>query len=189
MTVVGLARWAVAWMLLAAAVTAGAATLRFEYGEVNGIDTNGPPFPTLAAVRTSPPASVPTGERVTAAKVSGFWGTIDYPDSTAPVDVFVDGILVAQCRTYNPCWKDDNSGQLSWIHTFTEAELAHLSTSNPKLTVTQIEKGVVRLGLSTLVLETGPAPPVPTLSPPALIALLAAVAAAGAIALRRSPRG
>jgi hypothetical protein len=189
MTVVSLARWAVAWMLLAAGVTAGAATLRFEYGEINGTFTSGPQFPTLAAVRTSPPPSVPTGERLVSAKVSGFWGTIDYPDSTAPVDVFVDGVLVAQCRTYNPCWKDDNSGQLSWTHTFTADELAHLSMANPKLTVTQIEKGVVRLGLSTLVLETGPPPQVPALSPLALVALLAAVAAAGAVALRRSPRG
>jgi hypothetical protein len=190
MRAVGLARWVAMCVLLpVASLAATATTLRLEFGEVNGTLSEGPQFGTLTAARTSPPVTIPVDERVSSAKISGNWGTIDYPDSTAPVDVFLDDVLVAQCLASNPCWKDDNSGQLAWSHTLTPAELSRIDTVNPQLTAVQRERGTVRLGLSTLVMETVPAPQIPTLSPFGLLMLLAATAAAGAFALRRFPRG
>lgn len=195
MRLVGLAAWVLGCATLVAAGLAAATTVQLEFAEVNGEVVSAPPFPTLNIPQTTPPVAIPGGERVVAASISGYWGTIDYRDSTAPVDVFLDGILVAQCVAPDPCWVDDGSGQMPWNHLFTADELPLLKPGNPKLTVVQKDKTRVRLGKSTLVMETAPAqvvanpaPAVPTLSPLGLLALLAATAAAGAFALRRHPR-
>jgi len=173
---------------LLAATLAVAATLQLEFAEVNGQPVSAPPFPTLNVPQVTPPAAIPAGERVVAARVWGWWGTFDYPDSTAPVDVFLDGILVAQCKAFDPCWTDDRSGRIEWSRVLTPEELLRLRP-NPQLTVVQQEQLTVRLGASTLIMETAPPPAVPTLAPAGLFALLAAMAAAGAYVLRRSPPG
>ena len=189
MRLVGLARWAVGCVVLLAAMLAGAATIQIEFAEVNGPPVSEPPFPTLTAAPVTPPIAIPTGERVVAARISGKWGTFEWPDGTAPVDVFLDGILVAQCEAFEPCWWDDVVGRIEWSHVLTAAELARLQPANPQLTVVQKDQIRVRLGTSKLVMETAPLPAVPTLSPAGLLALLAAMAATGAFLLRRLPRG
>ena len=175
--------------MLLAATLAAAATIRLEFAEVNGQAVSVAPFPTLNVPQITPPAAIPAGERVVAARVWGWWGTFDYPDSTAPVDVFLDGILVAQCKALDPCWADDRSGRIEWSHVLTPEELARLQPLNPQLSVVQKDPLTVRLGASTLIMETAPPPAVPTLAPAGLLALLAAMGAAGAYVLRRSPRG
>ena len=57
------------------------------------------------------------------------------------------------------------------------------------MTAVQTSDLRIRLGASTLVIETVPLTIVPTLSPFGLLALLAAMAVAGMLALRRYPRG
>lgn len=188
MRVVGVARWAVGCIVLFAAGLAVAATaIQIDFAEVNGPSVSVPPFPALNVAQVTPPVSLPAGERIASATISGYWGSVDYPFSTAPVDVFLDGVLVAQCLPSDPC-AVDASGQRGWSHTFTAGELLQLQPENPAFTVAQKDKFRVRLGASTLILETAPVQVVPTLSPLGLVALLAAMAAAGAFVLRRFPR-
>lgn len=188
MRIAGLARWAMGFVALFAASFAAAATaIQIDFAEVNGPSVSVPPFPTLNVAQVTPPVSLPANERIASATISGYWGSVDYPFSTAPVDVFLDGVLVAQCLASDPCTVDE-SGQRAWSHTFTAAELLQLQPENPQLTASQKDKFRVRLGASTLVLETAPVPTVPTLSPLGLLALLAAMAAASAFALRRVRR-
>ncbi len=189
MRLVSLASWAAGSVALLAATLAAAATLQLEFAEVNGQAVAAAPFPTLNVPQITPPVTVPADERVVSARVWGWWGTFDYPDSTAPVDVFLDGILVAQCKAFDPCWTDDRSGRIEWSHVLTPDELLRLRPWNPQLTVVQKDQLTVRLGASTLIMETAPPPAVPTLAPAGLLALLAAMAAAGAYVLRRSPPG
>lgn len=189
MRLVGLARWVAGCVVLLAATLTAATTVRLEFAEVNGQAISAPPFPTLNVPQVTPPAAIPSDERVVAARIWGWWGTFDYPDSTAPVEVYLDGILVAQCKAFDPCWADDRSGRIEWSRVLTPDELIRLRPANPQLTVVQKEPLTVRLGASTLIIETAPPPAVPTLAPAGLLALLAAMAAAGASALRRSPRG
>jgi len=189
MRLVGLARWATGCVVLLVATLATAATIQLEFAEVNGAAVTAAPFPTLNVPQVTPPIQIPPGERVVSARIEGLWGTIDYRDSTAPVDVFLDGILVAQCKKFDPCWADDGSGRVEWSHVLTSAERSQLQAANPQLTVVQTDELTVRLGATTLIMETAPPPAVPTLSPAGLLALLVALAAGGAFLLRRSPRG
>jgi len=189
MRLVGLARWTVGCVVLLAATLAAAATIQVEFAEVNGQPVSAPPFATLNVPQTTSSGVVPPGEQVVSARIWGWWGTFDYADSTAPADVFLDGILVAQCKKFDPCWADDGSGRVEWSHVLTSAERSQLQAANPQLTVVQTDELTVRLGATTLIMETAPPPAVPTLSPAGLLALLVALAAGGAFLLRRSPRG
>lgn len=183
-----LVRWAIGAVAAAAAGVAVAGSLSVGFPPLNGAVVLGsyPQQPVTVATQTF---TIPPGEHVVAATISGYWGTAEYPNSTAPVDVYLDGILVAQCVLGQTC-SADSSGLTPWSRNMTAAELLHFDDGSATLTVVQTDNTRVRLGASTLTIQTGPivVPGVPALSPSALLAVLAAVAAAGGLALRRVPR-
>jgi hypothetical protein len=132
--------------------------------------------------------SVPAGERVVAATISGFWGTSLVPDGTAGVDVRVDGILVAQCvKPSADCWQSA-AQQRPWSYTFSATELVAFNDGVASMTAVQTSDISVRLGTSTLIIETGPLPAVPALSTLGLLALIAGLAGAGVFLVRRATR-
>ena len=129
--------------------------------------------------------TIPAKERVASARISGFWGSTDVPASTAGVDLLLDGILVAQCVKPSPdCWVDATS-QRPWSYTFAKKDLAKLADGSATLTAVQTSEISVRVGVSTLVIETEPADRIPTLSALPLLALAAGLALAGGLAARR----
>jgi hypothetical protein len=179
---------------LLAACSADAATFLRTFPELDGPPSSAqdpfPPQPSLNVGTVTFP--VPVGERVIAATVSGYWGTSTIPEEgTAGVNVLVDGILVAKCVKPSPgCW-GNSSGQRPWNYIFAASELAALNDGVATMTAVQTSDITVRLGTSTLIVETGPVPPVPpvptvpALSALGLLALVAGMAAAGVFLVRR----
>ena len=171
------------------AIEASAGSLLLTFPE----PTNPPavtigPFPQPPLTVGSVNFTVPHGERVVAAVVSGFWGTTSFPESTAGVDVYLDDILVAQCvKPTSGCW-EQHSGQLPWSYTLTENDLKRLADGNAKLTVVQTSDVTVRLGVTTLIIQLGPAETVPTLSTLGLMLLSAALGLAALASWRLRAR-
>jgi hypothetical protein len=199
MRTVTLTKGVAAFAVWLAATSAWAGTVVLTFPELanppsQSVQNPFPPQPPLPVGTVNFP--VPAGEQVIAAQISGFWGSSLLPEGTAGVDVFVDGVLVAQCvKPSAGCW-EPASGQRPWSYVFTESELAVLNDGVAKMTAVQTSDVTVRLGTSTLIVQTGPIPAValpvepevPTLSPLALLALIAGLAAAGAFVLRRAKR-
>lgn len=113
--------------------------------------------------------SIPAGQHVYGATISGTFGNDDVPGTTetsAPVDLYVDGgaIEVASCDdglTYSePC--DAGSSPTSWSYTFTSSDLSMLSSSfaSGSLDLSAAQNGVftVNAGSLTLDLLTTPEP-------------------------------
>lgn len=179
---------ALAWL---AACSATAATYVLTFPEL----TNPPSFSAQEPFPPQPPIfidtvtfTVPPGERVVAATISGFWGSTRIPEGTAGVDVVVDGVLVARCeKPHADCW-ERAVGQRPWSYIFAESELKVLNDGVATMTALQTSDISVQLGVSTLIVQTGPGPSVPALSTAGLLALMAALAAAGAWIVRRFPR-
>jgi len=197
MRVFNLVKWAVGGLAALATGLATAATILVSFPEFDGPPHPGDePFPLPALTVGTGTIVIPAGEQIVAATISGYWGTRQDPDSTAGVNLLLDGVPVAQCvKPSTDCWIGD-TGQRSWSHTFTAAELPPLSDGSATLTAVQTSDLRIRLGVTTLTVQTAqppaatvaPVESVPTLGPFGLLALLAALAAAGAVALRRSPR-
>ena len=188
MRIFSMVKWTVAAAAALAAGLASAATVLVAFPEVNGPPfTVSGPFPQLLNVATRT-FTVPDGERVVSASISGHWGSSGDPNSTAGVVVSIDGIEVASCAKPDPsCWTGD-SGQRPWSHVFTAEEMLTLNDGAATMSAVQTSDERVRLGVSTLIIETAPPPVVPTLSPAGLGALLTLMLGAGALLLRRRAR-
>lgn len=103
--------------------------------------------------------SVPAGQLVTGATISGFFGNT-WASSTAAQEIYADGILVATCVYDADCWNNvDNP--LPWSHTFTGSELGIFGDGSVKLEDLQTDCCVIRLGETTLVVTTAAAVPEP----------------------------
>ncbi len=197
MRMFGLLRLAFGCLAALAWGAAGASTILVAFPEFNGPRLEAGPFPAAPITVASRTFSIPPGDKVTAATISGFWGSNIDPSSTAGVDVRLDGVLVAQCvKKPRPSCYSSDALQQSWSYTLKEGELSVLNDGVATLTATQTSDISIRLGETTLVVTTGtpsverlPVPiDVPANSPAGLGALLAAMAAAGAFALRRRAR-
>jgi hypothetical protein len=196
-----LAKGVVALAVGLAAIPAWAATIVVTFPELANPPSHSAqnPFPVLQPLPVGTVTfPVPSGERVVAAQISGFWGSSLIPEGTAGVDVRVDGVLVAQCvKPASGCW-EPAAGQRPWSHEFTESELSVLNDGVADMTALQTSDITVRLGTSTLIVQTGPLPPViveptllpavPALSSLGLLALIAGLAVAGAFVVRRTTR-
>jgi hypothetical protein len=188
MRVLDVVRSSVGVVATLAASLAAAATIVVAFPEFDGAPIDSP-FPQPAITVGAQTLSIPAGDRIVSAVMSGSWGTSTKPDSTAGVTVFLNGVEVARCVKPDPgCWIGD-SGQRPWQHTFTGPELLPLNDGTATLTAVQTSEAFLRLGVSTLVVETAPLFIVPTLSSLGLLALLAAMAVAGMFAARRYQRG
>jgi hypothetical protein len=132
--------------------------------------------------------TIPRGQRIIAANITGVWGsTTNDRNGTAGVDVLVDGILIQQCVKPEVCWQDTN-GLQPWSRLFKESELHVLDDGTATMTAVQTSERTVRLGASTLFIETAPVQTVPTLATIGLFSLIAGLAATGAFLLRRASR-
>lgn len=166
---------------------AGAATIVVTFPELQNppVLSVAGPFPQLPLTIGTVNFTIPPNERVASATISGFWGSVDVPASTAGVDLVLDGIVVAQCvKPAADCWVDSSS-QRPWSYTFSKQDLPTLADGTATLTAVQTSEISVRLGASTLVIETEPADRIPTLSALPLLALAAGLALAGGLAARR----
>jgi hypothetical protein len=180
------AKWAVAVGVALASGLASAATVLVAFPEVNGQPfTVAGPFPQPPLTVATRTFAIPSGDRVVAATISGYWGSSGDPNSTAGVTVAVDGVEVAKCvKPDASCWTGD-AGQRPWTHTFTPEEMLVLNDGVATMTALQTSDERIRLGVATLIIETAPPPGVPTLSAAGLGALLTMMLAAGAVVLRR----
>jgi hypothetical protein len=179
--------WSVGLAAMMASGLASAATITLTFPQVDGPDLPfGPYSPAIVGVPQT--FTIPPGERIMAATASGKWGSTAYPYGTAGVNVYVDDVLVAKCiADQSDCYVYNAVGERSWSHQFTDNELERLSDGAVTMTQLQTTGNIVRLGASSLVIETG-VPPVPALSPAGLGALLALMLGTGALLLRRRAR-
>jgi hypothetical protein len=187
-----LVRWATFVVAAVGAGAVAAATVEVTFPEYSGAELNAGVFPaTSVIVGQKTPLGLPAGEAVVSGTISGSWGNAGAPGKgTAGVDLYLDGLLVAQCLpTDATCYCPDSAactGAVPWSRTLTSAQVAALNASGATLTATQTSPIVIRLGATQLTLTTAPVvPPVPTLSPPALVVLLLGMATMGLLAARR----
>jgi hypothetical protein len=109
--------------------------------------------------------SIPVGNRVVGATISGTFGDVNIPTS-AVADLFVDAgnINVGGCdSTSDPCFAGTSDGSLvSWSHTFSGAELSELASDfasgSLDFTAVQNSFGVLVVGTPSLDIQTVPEP-------------------------------
>lgn len=133
----------------------------------------GPPPVTPFAVGTF---NFPAGQQITAASLTGTFGN-SVSSSSAATDLFLDGLLVAQCLAGAAC---TNPGPTPFSFAFSAANLALLTDGAATLTAVQTSFGAIRLGQLSLRVETIPEP--------ATVVLLGTGLAAAAAGLRRRRR-
>jgi hypothetical protein len=156
-------------LALTALITIGlASTARADFNltlpEFDGVLEAGPyPLPPLTVGTYT--YSIPAGEVITGADISGTFGNSTVPNS-AGVDLNLDGLLVGQNVQGGPGYT--NQSPTPWSYTFTPADLALLLDGSAEFTATQTSEYVIRLGQTNLNIHTAPATP-----EPASMALLA----------------
>jgi hypothetical protein len=104
---------------------------------------------------------------IVSATVSGTFGNSQSPSSSG-VDVFFDGVMIAQCVPSTPCTQ--TPGPDAWSYAFNDPQIdLLLSDGLGLLTAVQTGPVFIRLGSLKLTLET-PSRPVPEPMPAALLA-------------------
>jgi|HubBroStandDraft_4_1064222.scaffolds.fasta_scaffold389015_2 hypothetical protein len=79
--------------------------------------------------------------------ISGTWGDTTFNNGTAGEDLYLGGVLVAQCIEFAACWQ----GPITpWSDTLTPAEIASLGTGLVDFTAAQTSVYEVNLGPTTL---------------------------------------
>lgn len=95
--------------------------------------------------------TIPTGEHVVAASIRGQFGN-SVTNSTAVQTEYLDGVAVANCADSSAfCW---TTGPEAWSYTFSWAQFGIFADNAATLVANQTDCCVVRLGESTLTLET-----------------------------------
>jgi hypothetical protein len=145
---------ALVFMMAASCLQAG--TIVLTWPEQNGPDFPGLPY-TLDAGSQS--YTIPAGETILSAVFTSSLGN-SVINSTAVMDVFVNGVLVGTCPNQAaPCWL--GGGPYPFTYNFLAGELSALAGGSADLTVTQYECCAIRLGASELTITTGSAVPEP----------------------------
>jgi hypothetical protein len=96
--------------------------------------------------------TIPTGDRLVGATISGTFGNLDQANTTALSDYFLGSVEVAACdSTANPCFSADiNAPPTAWTYTFTAAQLAALATGSANFSVVQNGPFSVQTGITEL---------------------------------------
>ncbi|MFQ5848477.1 MAG: PEP-CTERM sorting domain-containing protein, partial [Candidatus Methylomirabilales bacterium] len=114
---------------------------------------------------------IPVGENIVMATIGGTFGNL-VAETSAPVDVFLDGLQVAQCAVKALC-----SGAPPpdpWSFTFEPAHFPLLADGEAELAAIQTSGFAIRLGETTLTVETAQIPerrPAPIPEPGTLLLL------------------
>lgn len=108
---------------------------------------------------------IPAGQNILWARISGQFGN-SLVQSTAAQDLYLDGIRVAGCVYQSPtCW---GGGPEAWSYNFSASEFGALADGSANFVSDQTDCCVVRLGTTTLEIQTQP-----TVPEPSTVALLA----------------
>jgi hypothetical protein len=120
---------------------------------------------------------IPAGERIVTATLVGSFGNAT-AKNTAPVELFLDGLLVAHCSDGQSCTVSNLPQAWAYIFGLSDpADFSLLEDGSATLTALQNGGAMVRLGQTTLHIATVPEPS---------SALLAAAGLLGLVATRRS---
>jgi hypothetical protein len=110
------------------------------------------------------------GLTIVSATLEGTFGNSS-ATSTAPVDVFADDSLVAQCLSVDPCFQVGIDPD-PW--SFLYADFSDLLDGLLDLSFIQTDKSITRLGETTLTIETAAVPDeTPAVPEPSIIVLFA----------------
>ena len=124
---------------------------------------------------------IPAGHNIMWARVSGQFGN-SVVSSTAAQDLYVDGIKVATCVYRSPtCW---SGGPEQWTYNFTSSEFGALADGSANFYSDQTDCCVVRLGATTLEIQTQA-----TVPEPSTVALVASGLVGMLALVRRRQRG
>jgi len=137
--------------LTAAPASAQTRTVTASLPNYNGPVVPAGPFPSLS-IGTFTYTLLP-GETVAAAQVHGTWGNSSRPQSSAAVDLFVDGVMVAQCTVGALCWLDSPPDLVPWSFDFAPGQLSLLNDGQAVLSgqmtsSIQVYLGTLRLDLT-----------------------------------------
>lgn len=106
--------------------------------------------------------SLPPGDEIVDAVVSGTWGDGAPFDSSAPVELYLDGVLVAECVRLAACWLDDGI-LVDWSFSFADNLVPGFEAlfTDGQAVLTAVQNDVISVILSNLelVIVTRPAPP------------------------------
>lgn len=101
--------------------------------------------------------AIPSGEEIIAANISGVWGN-SLSETTSTNQVFVDNILVADTALATPL--PNSNPFVEWSFSFTDFSV--LEDGSADFIVDKIsDGGTVRLGETTLQIETAHVTPIP----------------------------
>ncbi|MGH9816363.1 MAG: PEP-CTERM sorting domain-containing protein [Candidatus Acidiferrales bacterium] len=137
------------------------------------------PFPQTAITIGTFTFFIPAGDVITSAVLTGTFGN-SVTGSTAGVDYFLNGLLVAQCIPFSsPCWT--GPGPNAWSFTFSPSQLALLGSGSATLTAIQTSQTRIQTGVTTLTVATTTVVP----EPATLIMFGSGLAAIGGMIRRR----
>lgn len=118
------------------------------------------PFPRPPVTVGTFSFSIPAGEEIVVATISGRFGN-SLSSTSAGADLYLNGWPVAQCIRFGPCY----SQGASWSYTFRWLAWPLLRHGSAVLTVVQTSEFFVRLAPTTLTIVTRPSPRWPGASP------------------------
>ncbi len=161
------------------ATTARADVFTFTLPNFNGsFVPPGLPLPAPAQTVGTFNIVIPAGQPIIAASLTGTFGNA-VNSSSAASNLFLDGILVAQCAPGAACTGGGGAaGPTPFSFAFTAANLALLADGAAVLTAVQTGPGAIRLGQLALRVETIP-------EPATVVLLGTGIAAVGASLRRR----
>lgn len=101
---------------------------------------------------------IPAGEAVHSASLTSRYGNSG-GGNTAAVDVLFQDLLVSQCTTGGSC---DDVPEEAISFNFSKVQFQYLEQKSPALRAVQTGPGTIRLGQTTLIVETRPVVPEPS---------------------------
>ncbi|MBH8560635.1 PEP-CTERM sorting domain-containing protein [Nostoc sp. CENA67] len=99
--------------------------------------------------------TIPSGEQIVSASLSGTFGNSVVSNSSG-LNLLLDGLQVAQCIRFDTCYYSATPEAFNF--TFSPADLSLLNDGSALLTAIQTSEYVIRLGSTTLTIETASVP-------------------------------
>ncbi len=142
--------WALPALLLCGVARHAQASVIFETAIVGPVSLDDPGvYPTNEALGTFS-YKMPISDTLIGATVSGQWGTSYLTPDTAAGVYSVGGVPVFTCHDGDDCW--GSWSQTPWSYTFTDSQLASLTSGTAAFSARQTDFGQVQAGVTTLTL-------------------------------------